>query len=68
MPLQTGYYVEEKYCGVITILIGVFVFPFVCCCPCDSRQRFVPIQQPVGVQPMQQMQPMQPMQPMVVGG
>ena len=55
---------EEKYCGVITILIGIFIFPFVCCCPCDSRQKFVPLQQPVAVG----MQPMQQMQPMVVGG
>lgn len=52
-----GYYVEEKYCGVVTILIGVFVFPFVCCCPCDSRQKFVPLPQTPGMQ----------MQPMMVG-
>mmetsp|Transcript_37649 Transcript_37649/g.93204 ORF Transcript_37649/g.93204 Transcript_37649/m.93204 type:complete len:150 (-) Transcript_37649:441-890(-) len=60
-----GYYVEERYCGVITILIGVFIFPFVCCCPCDSRQVFVPLHQ--GAQQMQpqmqyQQQQMQPTQ------
>ena len=31
-----GVYQEEAYCGPITCLIGVFIFPFVCCCPCDK--------------------------------
>ena len=33
-----GYYETENYCGIITILIAIFVVPCVCCCPCDSRQ------------------------------
>ena len=28
---------EEKYCGPITWIIGIFLFPCVCCCPCDTR-------------------------------
>lgn len=45
-----GYYVEERYCGIITILVGVFIFPFVCCCPCDSRRVFIPMVATPGVQ------------------
>ncbi|XRB04547.1 hypothetical protein NFJ02_21g44980 [Pycnococcus provasolii] len=40
-----GYYRTENvgtYCGPITILIGIFIFPFVCCCPCDQRQVWTP--------------------------
>jgi hypothetical protein len=36
-----GHYESEQYCGVVTILIGIFLFPCVCCCPCDSRQVYV---------------------------
>lgn len=64
---QPGYIVHEPYCGPITVLIGIFVFPFVCCCPCDTKQEFVPLpaQQYAGMAPqMQQMQPqMQQMPP-----
>jgi hypothetical protein len=55
--------VEEAYCGPITCLIAFFIFPFVCCCPCDRRQEFYAInggqQVQYGMQPPQQMQ-MQP--------
>ena len=30
--------VTEKYCGPITWLIGCFICPCVCFCPCDERQ------------------------------
>ena len=62
-----GYYTSEPYCGPITCLIALFVFPFVCCCPCDTKQEFVPLpaQQYATMAPqMQQMQPqMQQMPP-----
>ncbi|CAN0456366.1 unnamed protein product, partial [Laminaria digitata] len=32
-----GQWVTEKYCGLITWLIGLFLFWCVCCCPCDER-------------------------------
>ena len=35
---------NEQYCGPITCLIALFVFPFVCCCPCDRKQEFYAIQ------------------------
>jgi hypothetical protein len=28
----------KQFCGIVTCLIGLFVFPCVCCCPCDQRQ------------------------------
>lgn len=34
---QGGQWRQEKYCGLITWLVGIFIFPFVCCCPCDDR-------------------------------
>ena len=34
---QGGQWVQEKYCGLITWLVGIFIFPCVCCCPCDDR-------------------------------
>ena len=37
-------YRTEKYCGPITWLIGIFLFPCVCCCPCDERQVPIPAQ------------------------
>lgn len=30
-------YEQEKYAGMTTILIGIFVFPCACLCPCDER-------------------------------
>ena len=36
-----GHYENEQFCGVITILIAIFLVPCVCCCPCDSRQVYV---------------------------
>jgi hypothetical protein len=60
---QPGYLVDEAYCGPITCLIAFFIFPFVCCCPCDRKQEFYAINQPgmqaLGMLPPQQMQ-MQP--------
>jgi len=42
-----GHYHQQRYCGVITVLIGIFIFPCVCCCPCDVRTVWVPTgQQP----------------------
>ena len=53
-----GYYVEEAWCGPITWIIGCLVFPFVCCCPCDRRQVFVPLPQQTMMAPgAQTMQP-----------
>lgn len=34
---QGGRWIQEKYCGLITWLVGLFIFPCVCCCPCDDR-------------------------------
>eukprot|EP00903_Cladosiphon_okamuranus_P016368 g15095.t1 len=34
---QGGQWIQEQYCGLITWLVGIFIFPCVCCCPCDSR-------------------------------
>ena len=48
---QPGYLVDEPYCGPITCLIACFIFPFVCCCPCDRRQEFYAIN---GGQPVAQ--------------
>jgi hypothetical protein len=42
-------YRTEKYCGPITWLIGIFLFPCVCCCPCDERQVPIPINAVPGV-------------------
>mmetsp|Transcript_18749 Transcript_18749/g.36739 ORF Transcript_18749/g.36739 Transcript_18749/m.36739 type:complete len:86 (+) Transcript_18749:76-333(+) len=36
-----GYYEHEKYCGVISLLIGFCLFPCICCCPCDDREVYV---------------------------
>ena len=36
-----GVYTIESHCGVITILIAVFVFPCICCCPCDTQEVYV---------------------------
>ena len=36
-----GMYTRERYCGVITVMIAIFVFPFVCCCPCDERDIYI---------------------------
>ena len=49
---------NEQYCGPITCLIALFVFPFVCCCPCDRKQEFYAIQ---GGAPQMAMQPPAPM-------
>lgn len=32
-----GQWIQEKYCGLATVLVGVFLLPCVCCCPCDDR-------------------------------
>jgi hypothetical protein len=39
-----GHYTSEKYCGVLTFMIAIFVFPCVCCCPCDERMVYVDAQ------------------------
>ena len=50
---------DEAYCGPITCLIAFFIFPFVCCCPCDRKQEFYAIQG--GAQPQYAMQAPAPM-------
>ena len=30
-------YAEESYCGVISLIIGIFLFPCIICCPVDKR-------------------------------
>eukprot|EP00242_Pyramimonas_sp_CCMP2087_P012802 CAMPEP_0198202370 /NCGR_PEP_ID=MMETSP1445-20131203/5516_1 /TAXON_ID=36898 /ORGANISM="Pyramimonas sp., Strain CCMP2087" /LENGTH=121 /DNA_ID=CAMNT_0043873243 /DNA_START=178 /DNA_END=543 /DNA_ORIENTATION=- len=37
MIVQQPQMVMQKYCGPMTFCIGIFLFPFVCCCPCDTR-------------------------------
>lgn len=32
-----GVWIQEKYCGLITWLVAIFVCGCVCCCPCDDR-------------------------------
>jgi len=36
-----GRYKDEKYCGLYSVLIGVFAFPCICCCPIDQREVFI---------------------------
>ena len=36
-----GAYVNESYCGVISIVIGVFLLPCICCCPVDKREVYL---------------------------
>ena len=55
---QPGYLVDEAYCGPITCLIAFFIFPFVCCCPCDRKQEFYAINQP-GMQALGMLPPQQ---------
>ncbi|CAM9553572.1 unnamed protein product [Scytosiphon promiscuus] len=38
---QGGVWIQEKYCGIITWLVGIFMFPCVCCCPCDDRPIYI---------------------------
>lgn len=57
---------EESYCGPITILCAFCVTPFACCCPCDRRDVFVPLPQPVG--PQGTYAPTAPPQPMQMYG
>lgn len=61
-----GYYTSEPYCGPITCLLALlFAFPFVCCCPCDTKQEFVPLpaQQYAAMAPQMQQMPPQYGQP-----
>jgi len=36
-----GYWTQENYIGIITILLGIFVAICAFCCPCDTRQIYV---------------------------
>ena len=36
-----GIYCQRPYCGLITILVAIFLVPCVCCCPCDQREVYV---------------------------
>ena len=33
-----GFWCQRPFCGPITILIALFLWPYVCCCPCDQRE------------------------------
>ena len=33
-----GIWCQRPFCGPITILIALFLWPYVCCCPCDQRE------------------------------
>ena len=33
-----GVWCQRPFCGPITILIAIFLWPYVCCCPCDQRE------------------------------
>mmetsp|Transcript_12303 Transcript_12303/g.23906 ORF Transcript_12303/g.23906 Transcript_12303/m.23906 type:complete len:113 (+) Transcript_12303:191-529(+) len=35
---QGGVYQRERYCGVLSVIIGVFALPCICCCPVDERE------------------------------
>ena len=36
-----GFWCQRPFCGPITILIAIFLWPYVCCCPCDQREVYV---------------------------
>ena len=36
-----GEYVREKYCGWMTVVVGVLCCPCVCFCPFDSREVYI---------------------------
>ena len=36
-----GHWIMDKYCGVVTTLLAIFVCCCVCCCPCDEREVYV---------------------------
>ena len=36
-----GFWCQRPFCGPITILIALFLWPYVCCCPCDQREVYV---------------------------
>merc|ERR1719261_1117631 len=38
---QNGHYEQESYCGILSVVIGVFLFPCICCCPIDQRETWV---------------------------
>eukprot|EP00899_Mesostigma_viride_P001304 jgi/Mesvir1/11174/Mv16994-RA.1 len=38
---QQGYYITERYCGLVSWLLCIFCGIPVCCCPCDTRQVWV---------------------------
>ena len=33
----SGVMQQERYCGPISLLIGIFFFPWICFCPVDTR-------------------------------
>ena len=33
-----GEYSDEKYCGLMSVAIGIFILPCICFCPVDSRE------------------------------
>ena len=35
-----GVYQTEGYCGLLSVLIGVFLLPCICCCPIDQRETY----------------------------
>jgi hypothetical protein len=36
-----GEYKQEKYCGWMTVVVGVLCCPCVCFCPFDSREVYI---------------------------
>ena len=36
-----GVYETEKYCGLLSVIIGVFALPCICCCPIDQREVYL---------------------------
>jgi hypothetical protein len=51
--LFAGTVNTEQYCGILTVIIAIFIVPCVCCCPCDTRQVYIDpsgnsFKQPVG--------------------
>lgn len=41
VPLEqqnAGKYQSERYCGLLSVVIGVLLFPCICCCPLDERE------------------------------
>ena len=38
---QGGVYAKENYCGPMSLVIGLLLFPCICCCPIDQREVYI---------------------------